>query len=194
MGGSRARARAGKGKAAKDGRTEQDAASGGPSTAKVDGDYKVLDYGGQRGFLFGLAQLVFNLVIFSYLFWFIPMIGALYLLHLWGPAGDLLAVMMVMLYLPSYFSRDSTRLGRPWPWLRRLSLWRLGQNYVSLRVTRTRKLDPDGLYVFGFHPHGVLVLSRMAIYGGAWEALFPGLDFRGRLMRSSAARVVHPCH
>lgn len=184
MGGSRVRSRAGKKNATASGRAEQDSASTGSGSqpaapAAGDDDYKVLDYGGQRGFLFGVAQLVFNLVVFSYLFWFIPMLGSLYLLHLWGPAGDMLAVVCVMIYLPSYFSRDSTRLGRPWPWLRRLSLWRLGQNYVSLRVTRTRKLDPNGLYVFGFHPHGVLVLSRMAIYGGAWEALFPGLDFRG---------------
>ncbi len=33
-------------------------------------------------------------------------------------------------------------------------------------------------YIFGAYPHGILILSRAATYGGIWEKLFPGIDFR----------------
>ncbi|GAB9469412.1 Diacylglycerol o-acyltransferase [Globisporangium polare] len=33
-------------------------------------------------------------------------------------------------------------------------------------------------YIFGFHPHGIIILSRIATYGGTWEAVFPNLITR----------------
>jgi hypothetical protein len=40
------------------------------------------------------------------------------------------------------------------------------------------QLDPAGLFVFGWQPHGILLLSRIASYAGAWERLFPGINTR----------------
>jgi hypothetical protein len=52
------------------------------------------------------------------------------------------------------------------------------QSYFPLRAIRLAPLDPTRQYIFGWHPHGILVLSRIFCYGGVWEHLFPGLDFR----------------
>jgi len=127
-----------------------------------DDDYMVVDYAGRHGVCYNLFQFVTNMVMYHYLMWWIPMVGFLYLLHLWGPLGDLLAAVCLLIYLPSFFSRAPFVKGRPWPWLRRLPFWNVMQNYLSIRLVRTKKLDPDDQYVFGFHPHGILVLSRVA--------------------------------
>ena len=29
-----------------------------------------------------------------------------------------------------------------------------------------------------YYPHGILILSRIAMYGGVWEKLFPGIETR----------------
>ena len=52
------------------------------------------------------------------------------------------------------------------------------QSYFPLRAIRTTPLDASRQYIFGWHPHGILVLSRIFCYGGVWEHLFPNLDFR----------------
>jgi hypothetical protein len=52
------------------------------------------------------------------------------------------------------------------------------QSYFPLHAIRMAPLDPQRQYIFGWHPHGILVLSRIFCYGGVWEHLFPGLDFR----------------
>ena len=149
------------------------------SAQKVDAnDVKVVSYRGKHGLCYGLLQLVLNVVTFHYMYWWAVGVGFLVLLHLWGPLGDMIAVLLIMAYLPSYFSRDATALGRPWPWLRKLSAWTVVSNYLGIKVTRTRKLDPSRNYVFGFHPHGIMILSRVSVYGGTFEKLFPGIDFR----------------
>lgn len=40
------------------------------------------------------------------------------------------------------------------------------------------ELDPSRQYILGWHPHGILLLSRFAIYGGLWAKLFPGIHFK----------------
>lgn len=49
----------------------------------------------------------------------------------------------------------------------------------SIKVIREQELDPKKKYIFGFHPHGIIVLSRLATYGGNWENYFPGIVTRG---------------
>ena len=82
------------------------------------------------------------------------------------------------LYLPSYLDGSEWRTGRPWDALRLSRIWRLSLRYFSTRVTREARLDPAKQYVFAYHPHGILVMSRIFFYGGAWEALFPGVRCR----------------
>ncbi|CAM9916412.1 unnamed protein product, partial [Phaeothamnion confervicola] len=47
-----------------------------------------------------------------------------------------------------------------------------------LTLHRLARLDPSKRYVFGFHPHGNLVLSRIALVGPSWDQLFPGVETR----------------
>ena len=57
-------------------------------------------------------------------------------------------------------------------------MWRLSLRYFSTRVVREAPLEAGKQYIFGYHPHGILVMSRIFFYGGAWEALFPGVKCR----------------
>ena len=122
-------------------------------------------------------------VVIHYLFWAFFVVGATVALAYvisggrWWFVGVVLALELV-LYLPSFLDGSSYRLGRPWDAFRWWSGWRLGHEYVGLRVVRTAKLSPDRSYVFGWHPHGILILSRLAMYGGVFEALFPGVETR----------------
>jgi hypothetical protein len=94
---------------------------------------------------------------------------------------------------------------------RRSKIWNLTQKYLEVEVTREAKLDPSKQYLFGFYPHGtcrtfsiptfslmkssrfvllacllawvgILILSRVAMYGGVFDDLFPGLDVRSTLI------------
>lgn len=49
------------------------------------------------------------------------------------------------------------------------------------QIEREVELDPARQYIFGWHPHGILLLSRFAIYGGLWDKLFPGIRFKVRV-------------
>jgi hypothetical protein len=44
---------------------------------------------------------------------------------------------------------------------------------------RTTPLDGRKQYIFGWHPHGIIILSRVSVYGGVFRDLFPGIDMRG---------------
>ena len=49
----------------------------------------------------------------------------------------------------------------------------------NVQIIRTSEaLDPSDTYIFGISPHGVLNLSRLALCGGVWGQLFPGIDYR----------------
>lgn len=54
----------------------------------------------------------------------------------------------------------------------------LVQAYFPAKLIRTVPLSPGKSYVFGWHPHGILILSRIFVYGGVWELLFPGVNIR----------------
>ena len=43
--------------------------------------------------------------------------------------------------------------------------WRLSQRYMEMELVREKALDPSKQYVFGIWPHGILILSRVAVYG-----------------------------
>lgn len=84
-----------------------------------------------------------------------------------------------MLYLISFFDgSERTAFGRPWHALRHASFWQAGHRYVGLHLIRTAELEQGKQYVMGWHPHGIIILSRLAMYGRAFETLFPHLDVR----------------
>lgn len=52
------------------------------------------------------------------------------------------------------------------------------QLHCRLNIIREKELDPSKAYIFGLHPHGIIVLSRMAWFGGLWAKTFPGVSVR----------------
>lgn len=121
---------------------------------------------------------------------------------------------MVALYLPSFFSgAQKTGKGNVWESLRTSSLWGLMNKFLryvhcsrlqvslrvcrphrlhalllsSIKIIREQELDPEKKYIFGFHPHGIIVLSRVAIFGSNFDDVFPGIKNR-RTYRNSLNR------
>lgn len=83
------------------------------------------------------------------------------------------------IYIPRFLDgSERTANGRPWKWLWESHLWRLCSESLGIRIVREQELDPAKQYIFGFHPHGILILSRIATYGGSWEIVFPDIATR----------------
>ncbi len=84
------------------------------------------------------------------------------------------------MYLPSVLDgSQSTANGRQWNFFRTMPIWHSTARLLNLKVVREAPLDGNKKYIFGFHPHGIIVLSRIATYAGNWERLFPKLNYRG---------------
>lgn len=123
-----------------------------------------------------LAQHFHGIVLIHYFLWFIPMLFVLYVPTYFGYWW--VSWIMLTVYLRTYYNGDELKRGRPWDWLRKNPIWELMQNYVQLEVVREAKLDPKRQYIFGIHPHGIIILSRTSTYGGVFERLFPGIEQR----------------
>lgn len=128
------------------------------------------------GVPYTIVQYFHGFILIHYFLWFIPMLFALYIPTYFGYYW--VSWLMLAAYMRSYYNGDELKKGRPWPWLRRLSIWELMQSYLGLEVVREAKLDPERQYIFGTHPHGIIILSRTASYGGIFERLFPGIEQR----------------
>ena len=148
-------------------------------------DYAELDFttAAPGGVARRCLRLVLTCLLVHYLLWVFFVVFALVALVLLAGGSLQLATAAValaaLLYLPSYCDGSERRPGgRPWPQFRLMAAFRLVHEYARLRLVRTVKLPPGRPYVFGWHPHGILILSRLATYGGAWETLFPGVETR----------------
>ncbi|XP_038842426.1 2-acylglycerol O-acyltransferase 2-A-like isoform X2 [Salvelinus namaycush] len=78
-----------------------------------------------------------------------------------------------------YLDRDTpTSGGRRSEWLRNWSVWKHFRDYFPLNLIKTVDLDPASNYIFGFHPHGVLVAGGFGNFcteASGFSSLFPGL-------------------
>ncbi|KAG3111940.1 hypothetical protein PI125_g8672 [Phytophthora idaei] len=120
---------------------------------------------------------VFSFVILHYFVWGVPFLVLFYVFHKCGL--DYVSIAMVVLYLPSFFSgAHKTGKGNMWEGLRTSSLWGLLNKFLRVKIIREQELDSNKQYIFGFHPHGIIVLSRIAIFGGSFEDIFPGITYR----------------
>ncbi|CEG45545.1 diacylglycerol o [Plasmopara halstedii] len=125
----------------------------------------------------GLATDLFGFVTIHYNFWPLPFLVLFYYLYTIG--YGYIPVALVALYLPSFLSgAQKTATGNPWPSFRSHHIWGLSAKFLGTKVIREQALDPSKKYIFGYHPHGIIVLSRVSTYGGNWEKVFPGIPTR----------------
>jgi hypothetical protein len=119
-----------------------------------------------------LLEWILAFIIVHYFLWMIAMIGGVALI--WYSGYKYIAIALVLIYLPSYFNKDEWKIGRPWHSMRLSStIWHPMQRYLQVEAVREAKLDPHKQYIFAAHPHGILILSRPAVYAGVFECLFP---------------------
>ncbi|XP_032878008.1 2-acylglycerol O-acyltransferase 2 [Amblyraja radiata] len=74
--------------------------------------------------------------------------------------------------------RTPSRGGRSSRYVRSLRLWTYFRDYFPIHLVKTADLDPKKNYIFGFHPHGVLVtgaFSNFCTEMTGFQTKFPGL-------------------
>ncbi|XP_069502672.1 2-acylglycerol O-acyltransferase 2-like [Ambystoma mexicanum] len=78
-----------------------------------------------------------------------------------------------------YLDRDTPASGgRRSPWIRNWRLWDHFRDYFPITLVKTTDLDPKHNYIFGFHPHGILVAGAFGNFcteATGFSQLFPGL-------------------
>ena|SRR5689334_4918571 len=67
------------------------------------------------------CQIAYGMIVIHYFLWFIPMLFMVYLPWIWG--YPLVSIILLAIYLPTYFNRDELKHGRPWEWLRQHRMW-----------------------------------------------------------------------
>uniref|UniRef100_H2ZXY3 Acyltransferase n=1 Tax=Latimeria chalumnae TaxID=7897 RepID=H2ZXY3_LATCH len=100
-------------------------------------------------------------------------------------------VLYILLLLSSYWylailyagwlflDRDTpVRGGRRSAWVRNWTVWKHFRDYFPITLVKTVDLDPNQNYLFGFHPHGVLVAGGFGNFcteATGFSKLFPGI-------------------
>lgn len=90
----------------------------------------------------------------------------------------------VILYLFWMFRWDKQapfRGGRPFKFMRHLKAWRYLRDYFPISLRRTVPLDPEGIYLFGCHPHGLAsvgAVCNFATESTGFGEKFPGINMR----------------
>nr|XP_006627832.1 PREDICTED: 2-acylglycerol O-acyltransferase 2 isoform X1 [Lepisosteus oculatus] len=78
-----------------------------------------------------------------------------------------------------FIDRDTpSHGGRRLPFMNNLPLWKYLRDYFPVKLVKTADLDPRLNYVFGFHPHGVLVAGAFVNFctlSTGFLQLFPGM-------------------
>ncbi|XP_006890341.1 PREDICTED: 2-acylglycerol O-acyltransferase 1 [Elephantulus edwardii] len=78
-----------------------------------------------------------------------------------------------------YFDwRTPEKGGRRSQWGRSWTVWKHFRDYFPVHLIKTHDLDPSRNYIFGFHPHGVMVVGAFGNFStnhSDFSKLFPGL-------------------
>eukprot|EP00164_Ancoracysta_twista_P002183 GFYU01002882.1.p1 GENE.GFYU01002882.1~~GFYU01002882.1.p1 ORF type:complete len:388 (+),score=115.21 GFYU01002882.1:176-1339(+) len=125
-----------------------------------------------------LVDDAYLFVLIHYLWWGAAAGAALYAAWTQLSYGPYIVTLLIACYMPSFLNGDQLKGGRQWDAFRRHPVWHRMQRYASLTVIREEELDASKQHMFGWHPHGILILSRLVTYGGLWERLFPGMEAR----------------
>ncbi|XP_006134902.1 2-acylglycerol O-acyltransferase 1 [Pelodiscus sinensis] len=77
-----------------------------------------------------------------------------------------------------YFDWETPQTGgRRSKWIRNWTVWRYFKDYFPVHLIKTSDLEPSHNYLFGFHPHGILVAGAFANFcteHTGFKELFPG--------------------
>ncbi|XP_072897055.1 2-acylglycerol O-acyltransferase 1-like isoform X3 [Hemitrygon akajei] len=84
---------------------------------------------------------------------------AVFVLLIFAGYWYIAAVYIVWLYLDWETPNQG---GRRSQWVRNWTIWNYFRDYFPIHLTKTTPLDPKYNYLFGFHPHGVLVAGAFA--------------------------------
>ena len=118
---------------------------------------------------------VFIAMHYIHIFWSI----IIYLTYLYYTEVNKYPLMIFLsVYLPWYMIPWQRLGGFRTSFLMYRPIFKYITRHFELQCEREAILDPQKQYVFGWHPHGILLLGRLSLYGGLWETLFPGLDCR----------------
>lgn len=135
----------------------------------------------RSGWFHRLITLLVVAVVIHYLLWWPAALILLTLGYFYAGGSYWYLTALAIggaLYARSFFDNSQFKLGRAWDWFRMHWFWKYGHEYLNLRMIRTAALDAGKQYIFGWHPHGILILSRLAVYGGVFEQFFPGVEAR----------------
>ncbi|XP_044288896.1 2-acylglycerol O-acyltransferase 1 isoform X2 [Varanus komodoensis] len=100
---------------------------------------------------------------------------AVFLIFLFGDFWFISAFYALWLYLDWETPQNG---GRRSKWVRNWTVWRYFKEYFPIHLIKTSDLDPSHNYLFGFHPHGVLVAGAFGNFCTEYtgfQKLFPGL-------------------
>eukprot|EP00929_Paragymnodinium_shiwhaense_P000721 TRINITY_DN100954_c0_g1_i1.p1 TRINITY_DN100954_c0_g1~~TRINITY_DN100954_c0_g1_i1.p1 ORF type:complete len:447 (+),score=71.42 TRINITY_DN100954_c0_g1_i1:88-1428(+) len=97
--------------------------------------------------------------------------------------GGRVSITMFCVYVLwySFFDDAPKRGGRFFQSFRQRNYWRHFASYFPMKLTKTAELDPEGHYLFGYHPHGIISLGALcnfATEATGFATLFPGVDLR----------------
>ncbi|XP_066477000.1 2-acylglycerol O-acyltransferase 1 [Tiliqua scincoides] len=123
----------------------------------------------RRAQTFAVVQWVFSFLLLG------QCCNIVFIILLFGDYWFLSALYMLWLY----FDWETPHTGgRRSQWVRNWTVWKYFKDYFPIHLIKTCDLDPSQNYLFGFHPHGVLVAGAFGNFCTEYtgfKKLFPGL-------------------
>ena len=116
-------------------------------------------------------------VLYYYSFYFGALLGSiLILLLLFSSYYPLALLYLGWAYLLDY--KTPSHGGRRSEFMRHLKIWTYFRDYFPIQLVKTKDLDPEKNYIFGYHPHGILcagAFCSFATEATEFSKIFPGI-------------------
>jgi 2-acylglycerol O-acyltransferase 2 len=106
------------------------------------------------------------------------------LLALFVDKSRLMLSLFVLYAVHMYFDRAHEHGSKPSAWVRGNIFWKYLCNYFPCLLIKQNPdtvFDPEGIYMFGYHPHGIISIGCFVNFGTAatgCEQMFPGIKIR----------------
>ena len=120
-----------------------------------------------------MYSTILTFILVHYLLWGVVAGVLLVMIAVFGGViGKAIADVSLLTYIPTFCDRRERKLNCGWDGFRRGAFWHHVHRYAGMTLVRTHALNPSKKYIMGWHPHGILILSRLAVYGGYFEGTF----------------------